>query len=233
MSFLCRARLRRDGSAAALLPLLMPNDSSNSHGGHALMWSLFADSPDRRRDFLWREMSDGTFYILSERMPHDRHALFDIDPPKPFEPTLRSGQALRFLLRANAVVRVDGHKHDIVMHALRGLQGEARRIERERKTRETGLAWLRRQGERNGFVLAGRDNEPATNGEAAVSIDGYRSWRVMRRAGNKRGADMTYSTLDFSGRLIVTDPDLFVSAVKTGFGASKAFGCGLMLIRPA
>ena len=44
---------------------------------------------------------------------------------------------------------------------------------------------------------------------------------------------MLYSTLDFQGVLTVGDPDSLLPAIARGFGAAKAYGCGLMLIRRA
>ena len=127
--YLSRARLRRDASVKTLLPLLLGdgrNDGGAQQPGHHLVWSLFADAPDRRRDFLWREMERGTFLMLSVRKPQDRHALFDIDEPKLFAPALAPGDRLRFSLRANPVVRrrrdpahLRSAKHDVVMDALR------------------------------------------------------------------------------------------------------------------
>ena len=88
--YLSRVRLKNSASVAALLPLLMANGGESGqawHPGHHLVWSLFADGPDRRRDFLWREMEhQGAFLILSARQPEDRHELFEIDEPKPFAP---------------------------------------------------------------------------------------------------------------------------------------------------
>ncbi len=54
--YLSRVRLRRDVSAGALAPLLVPDDDTGAAAGHHLLWSLFADAPDRRRDFLWRAL---------------------------------------------------------------------------------------------------------------------------------------------------------------------------------
>ena len=44
---------------------------------------------------------------------------------------------------------------------------------------------------------------------------------------------MSFSTLDFDGILTVNDPAAFLLALSRGFGAAKAYGCGLMLIRRA
>lgn len=227
--YLSRARLRQDASAGALAPLLLGNAGRGGptrQPGHHLVWSLFADGADRRRDFLWREMGSGAFFILSARPPEDRHGLFDIAEPKPFAPALASGDRLRFSLRANPVVRRRhpslrrSVKHDVVMDALRSLPEGGRAEHRLAAVREHGLAWLERQGTKAGFSI--RTNE--------VRVDGYDRHRVSRR-GEARA--MTWSTLDFDGTLIVADPAPLLAAIVRGFGAAKAYGCGLMLIRRA
>ena len=88
--YFCRVRLKPDVTVGALAPLLLAQNR-NHHTGHHLMWSLFADAPERKRDFLWREMSDGVFFVLSARLPEDRHGLFEIAPPKTFNPNWPKG----------------------------------------------------------------------------------------------------------------------------------------------
>ena len=102
--FLSRISLRRDPSVATLAPILF--DAAGRHRSEAsrrLVWSLFADHSDRRRDYLWREDHGRRFYVLSPRPPEDRHQLFDVET-KPFEPALASGDRLVFSLRANATI---------------------------------------------------------------------------------------------------------------------------------
>ncbi len=224
--YLSRARLRRDASLKALAPLLLSPRADGSptvHPGHHLVWSLFADGSGRRRDFLWREMQTGVFLILSARPPRDPHDLFDLAEPKPFSPVLLAGDRLAFSLHANPVVRRRdpsrgrSTKHDIVMDALRSHPADERARRRLDAIRDQGLAWLERQASKAGFVIGSRD----------VQVDGYEQRRVARRA----GAPMSYSTLDFTGILTVSDPAAFLPALSNGFGAAKAYGCGLMLIR--
>ena len=224
--FLSRARLRRDTSIRALLPVLLGSEGGASSGkpGHHLMWYLFTDEVRRTRDFLWRELEPGLFLTLSARRPEDPHGLFAIDEPKRFAPLLERGDHLRFSLRANPVVRRrvgPKHrlaKHDVVMHALR--QGEGERAARRLTTvREAGLAWIQEQGARHGFRVQ--------SGE--VLIDGYAQHRIRRRGSGV----VSYSTLDFDGVLCVEDPSAFLVGVSRGFGSAKAYGCGLMLLRRA
>ena len=41
-----------------------------------------------------------------------------------------------------------------------------------------------------------------------------------------------FSSLDYAGALEIQDVDLFHNQMIKGFGKQKAFGCGLMLVRP-
>ena len=44
---------------------------------------------------------------------------------------------------------------------------------------------------------------------------------------------MSFSTLDFDEVLTVSEPDALLFAIGHDFGAARAYGCGLMLVRRA
>ena len=55
--YLSKASLSRAPSVRALDKLLMPTEAGNrTDAHHRLLWTLFADSEDRKRDFLWPEV---------------------------------------------------------------------------------------------------------------------------------------------------------------------------------
>jgi CRISPR system Cascade subunit CasE len=168
--FLSRVRLRQAPDTAALARLLLPeDDEARIAAGHRLIWSLFADHPDRERDFLWRE--DGgsawqrtTFLVLSAREPSGGGGLFAVET-KPFAPDLSAGQVLRFRLRAAPSFSVPsetkgerGKRVDPVWHRLKthqpplkDLSDDTRRELRLEVEREVIGDWLTRQGDRSGF----------------------------------------------------------------------------------
>ncbi|MDT1894341.1 type I-E CRISPR-associated protein Cas6/Cse3/CasE, partial [Acinetobacter baumannii] len=37
---------------------------------------------------------------------------------------------------------------------------------------------------------------------------------------------------DYTGMLVVNDPALFLQRLASGYGKSRAFGCGMMMIKP-
>ena len=74
--YLSRLTLDRAAGNAALMPLLDPESPARAlDAHHRLLWTLFADSSDRRRDFLWRTEGAGLFFVLSFRPPA-AHPLF-------------------------------------------------------------------------------------------------------------------------------------------------------------
>jgi len=222
--FLGRARLKRGVAATALAPLLVPQgDNARTAATHRLVWALFADGPERQRDFLWREEAPGALMTLSARPPIDTHGLFDLDF-KSFAPALAAGDRLGFRLRANPTVSRSpgpgkrGIRHDIVMDALhRG--GETSRADaRPEAMVQAGYEWLVAQGQRHGFTP-----------DAGAAVEGYDQRRLPR---TDKPA-LQFSVVDFEGVLIVDDPAVFLASLAAGFGRAKAFGCGLMLIRRA
>jgi CRISPR system Cascade subunit CasE len=217
---IAKARLRRDVPAVSFAALLVPaNEDQRIGASHRLLWSLYSDTPDRERDFLWRQTGPGEFLMLGSRAPVDTHGLFELEH-KPFAPALFAGQHLAFALRANATRRVSrGRYVDVVMHALHPLPREARAVQREQVTQEAATVWLQQQGARSGFELV----------TDTLRVEGYQQVRVPR--GQAR--PIQYSVIDLVGELVVREPEQFLAVVAAGFGKARAFGCGLMLIRRA
>lgn len=228
-----RLRARRGEALAAVAPLLIPDNLQDRAGrAHRVMWLLFGDDPEAERDFLWRDEGNGRYMLLSRRPPADPQGLFDLES-KPFEPHLDSGDRLRFALRANPVRAVKtarkgkadrGKRVDVVMHALHGIERTnwqartGRAFERDRIVAEAGRAWLESQGSRYGFRLI---EDP--------KITSYMQVPIQRRHGRPAG----FSQIDTAGLIEIIEPELFLKKMAQGFGAAKAFGCGLMLIRRA
>lgn len=227
--YLSRARLKSETNLAALAPILVPSEEGARIGAsHRLVWSLFADGPKRKRDFLWHEEAPGAFLILSTREPSDPHGFFELEA-KSFEPRLATGDRLAFFLRANPVVTTSkpdanrGRRHDIVMAAIHSVvPGERAR----RRAAALGwteddpeciprppIAWIERQGRTAGFKLE----------QAAVLA--YRQIRIPRSEAPKpRRDDIRFATVDLEGTLVVVEPDRFQAAIRRGFGKAKAFG---------
>jgi len=198
---------------------------------HHLVWSLFTDGPDRERDFLYRQEFSGsvpTFYAVSERKPVNRGGMWMIES-KEYAPVLSEGQRLEFVLQANPIrtkrdEKGGHHRHDVVMDAKTRIQEEGRPASEIPSQQEivqvAGFAWLATRGEKHGFsVQAGE-----------VRADGYRQMRFSKKKGQR---PIQLSTIDYTGLLTVTDPEVFRQALFSGIGPAKGFGCGMLMVRPA
>lgn len=238
--YLSHMRLSRKPAAQALAPLLTPaNPAARRSAQHNLLWSVFADGPQRQRDFLWREERDGSFLTLSARPPVQTD-LFEPHRVRDFAPVLAPGDQLDFQLRCNATrtektggLSVGGkekRRHvDLVMDALHSIPGRKdlskeaeslRAPERMRLAQDVGRSWLERQGKKAGFDVL--------NAEAAD----YGTEVLPGHRGPRKGQPQ-FGILDLVGRIEITDPSAFLAHLPSGFGRAKAFGCGLMLIRRA
>lgn len=220
-----KAALRNDIPTAALGALLRAQDAATKVvSSHHLIWTLFGDSPSRIRDFLWREHEPGSFFLLSQREPQDTRGLFSLRPAKEFAPQLRTGDQLTFDVRVNATVSrgggpgVRGKRCDIVMDAIYSSEGKDRARVRAGVLHRVASEWMARQGVTGGFGLDG------------LEVAGYTALQLPRK---RQQPAATVGVLDLRGQLSVREPAAFHTTLASGIGRSKAFGCGLMLIRRA
>lgn len=206
----------------------------SAYGIHQLLWGLFSDTPDRTRDFLFREEtrdrldpSESAFraYTLSARRPVDRTGTLVVEE-RVLEPVLEQGDRLRFSTRVNPVVRhyEDARKHkqrhDVVMDTKRRLLAENASLPQlPDLVRQASLEWFRKQSALGGFSF----------GDDDVAADGYRQHRFRKRG----GAEVRLSTVDLEGVLTVVDPERFRETWCKGLGPAKGFGCGLIMLRRA
>ena len=217
-----RVRLRQD--AAEKKEFWESVDSA--YHIHSLVWDLFADAPDRKRDFIYRQdMVHGlpAFFCVSDRAPIDRKGIWLVES-KPYAPVVKKDQVFSFVLRANPIraKRDDEHKqhrHDVVMEAKTRIKEKPGVLLREADiVQQAGLVWLAQKGDANGFSIRSE----------GIRADGYLQHRFKKTRGNH---EIRISTLDFTGLLTVTDPDQLVRALFTGIGPAKGFGCGMLMIK--
>ncbi len=84
--------------------------------------------------------------------------------------------------------------------------------------------WFIKQGERLGFKPVADDNNLSKLQNSAYQ------WHSLSAKGGK-GDKAGFSSVDFTGELQITDMEKFKQALFVGIGRSKAFGCGLLLVR--
>ena len=81
--------------------------------------------------------------------------------------------------------------------------------------------WWISKGKRLGFEVP-MDN----SGEPLLDAASYRKYALPEKA-----VTAGFNSLDLSGEVIIRDIDQFKACLFEGIGPSKAFGCGLMMIR--
>lgn len=243
--FFSRALLHTDLDEVGELARLA---ATNLYRAHQLVWNLFDNTPDQKRDYLYRRDTlhgQTIFYVVSLRTPSPRSELWEVET-KPYSPVIVPGESMAFRVRINPVVErpgdqvIDAHgqpklrtngkrvgepkrkvkRHDVVMDAKKKMGKE--RLEEHftlDRLNEAASAWLESSGR---AARHGFSVEKLT----AHSYVQHRVWKKGRDSGL-----IHFSTLDLEGTLTVNDPKSFRELLFTGIGPAKAFGCGLMLVR--
>lgn len=219
--------------------------AQSAYAEHQWLWKFFPSSEDQTRDFIFRrhELEQmPRFYVVSHRPPIAFSEAWQVQS-RVYDPQLQEGQRLSFQLRANPVIsKKNGagksQRHDVVMQAKKQLQAE-HGLSKEAKgadwkdasskpllyelVQKHCAVWLDGVAKRNGFEIMLTDKEEP---QCKLQVDAYE----QSKAG-KRDHNISFSTVDFSGELLVTNPELFHIALFSGLGHAKAFGCGLLLVR--
>ncbi|MDP2906148.1 MAG: type I-E CRISPR-associated protein Cas6/Cse3/CasE [Candidatus Omnitrophota bacterium] len=195
---------------------------------HQAVWDLFADRPDRKRDFLYRLDTFGKIpqgYTVSARKPQDADCIWHIDS-KEYTPQVKFGMRIGFTVRVNPVVKREGKRHDVVMDAKYKMRATASgqitvKAAQEIITEACGK-WIEERAEKNGFIVLKHDDE------LMFRVDGYQQVRFYKPKGEEL---IRYSTVDITGALEVVNEQSFTDMLLGGFGPAKGFGCGLMMVR--
>ena len=221
--------------------------AQSSYAEHQWLWKFFPSSADQTRDFIFRrhELEQmPRFYVVSQRPPTAFSEAWQVQS-RVYDPQLQEGQRLSFQLRANPVITKTNNarksqRHDVVMQAKKqllaeyGLSKEAKWADWKDESNKPLLyelvqkrcaVWLDGVSKRNGFEIALMDEEGL---QRKLQVDAYEQSKAGKRDHNIR-----FSAVDFSGELLVTNPELFQLALFNGLGHAKAFGCGLLLVRRA
>jgi CRISPR system Cascade subunit CasE len=219
--------------------------SQSAYAEHQWLWKFFPSTADQTRDFIFRRHEleqEPRFYVVSQRPPTAFSEAWQVQS-RAYDPQLQVGQRLSFQLRANPVItRKNGagksQRHDVVMQAKKqllaehGLTKEAKWADWEGESSKPLLyelvqkhcaVWLDGIAKRNGFEIALTDEEEP---QRKLQVDAYEQSKA-----DKRDHNIRFSAVDFSGELLVTNPELLHLALFNGLGHAKGFGCGLLLVR--
>lgn len=198
---------------------------------HQLLWKGFpgiARNESENR-FLYRHEENDTLHsvlVQSATSPNwsslEDEAEGTTAQIKEFDPTgIPNGTQLRFMIRANPVTKrkyADGKARHIVIGSDRHRLAELMGVElKDLPSRDDLLVeWLQRKGAEGGFVL--EQCVPGPNHDLVVGKP-------------KQTEHATFTGVDFSGILRITDPNAFANTLRHGIGRGRAFGFGLLSVK--
>ncbi|MBK1734177.1 type I-E CRISPR-associated protein Cas6/Cse3/CasE [Halorhodospira abdelmalekii] len=140
-----------------------------------------------------------------------------------FPSTWRTGQELSFEVRVRPVLRTkDGRERDLFLHAVETRSEPDTRLQRETLYAE----WLR-----------ARMANPQAAELIQVGLTAFRLSRVIRRTGpdaegQRKRRVVSGPDAIFKGQLRVRDGEAFSGLLSRGIGRHRAFGFGMLLLRP-
>lgn len=257
MSYLSRVTLKSEPAAKRLFVTeqIRPQYKNDAQGAdattqnpyrvHQALWQLFDLPSNSPRPFLYREYEQGGqlfYYVLSTIKPKTDHPYFLVQT-KAFNPKFHEGQRLAFELRANPVVTIKNEagkssRHDVLMQAKKSMieQGFDDAYSIDQAMFDAGVDWITQFKRMQSWGVVIHPN---------LELSAYMQHQFRRTREDitqqnqadtaKKGTvnkRIQFSSLDYTGALEIQDAALFYEQLLQGFGKQKAFGCGLMLVRP-
>jgi len=201
----------------------------DAYFGHEKIWQLVSRSKNKKRDFLYRVEYDAyknvkaILLLAGHPVQSTDEMIVHISPL--YNPQIAERECLHFKLRANPVVKRKENgkakEYGLIIDAKHRLKKKGlvcgEDFSLDEIIHEKGMEWLERKGIQHGFYVENWNVAIGRDDEYSVNAKGKNKFLIR--------------TLDFEGRLIVTDTELFMKALFGGIGSAKAFGCGLLLVR--
>lgn len=115
--------------------------------------------------------------------------------------SFHAGQALGFSLFGCPAKKIAGEGKNSRRVILRG--------------EEAQLEWLKRQGEKYGFII----------------LEAHIAGKGEQLSGKKASGSFQITGVPFEGVLKIKDPETFRKGMENGIGAEKAYGFGMLMVR--
>lgn len=199
--------------------------AKDAYGYHQLIWNLFSENNhNKKRDFIYRSEFYNNwpnFLIVSKIYPCDQDNIWDITT-KSYEPMIKNEDIFYFKLRVNPRIypAFGIYKNkciDIIQEALYNFRNSKRKSKSE-IIQSISIDWLSKKSKKKGFTVNTK-NTIVSNFEK----------HILNKL--KQHNSISFSTIDFEGKLKVNDSEKFIQTLFNGIGAEKGFGCGLLLIK--
>ncbi|MEY8040065.1 type I-E CRISPR-associated protein Cas6/Cse3/CasE [Saccharopolyspora cebuensis] len=209
-------------------------DHADLHHMHRTIMSGFPDvtgnTPARtHHGVLWRldrTRHGHTLYVQSHTRPDWSHLDHYLTRPadtrdlSEIVETLQPGRTLAFRLTANPTKRLR-----LTDQRDPNCTGGRRDNRYPIVKPEAQISWLINQANRHGFIIpTGSDTQPDVATTSAPRQTGKQ---------HDRGNTVSVDQVHYDGHLVITDRTTFTTALFTGIGPSKAYGCGLLTLAPA
>jgi len=190
----------------------------NTYSDHQFVWGLFGRDDDIR-DFIYTVHED-KIYVVSTRVQNYKNSAIQVRT-KPYEPSFKEGNPLRFDVRFDGETRIGNDRKSIV-NSYKERLGEDHDLNRNELMHEAVGDWFRRNSRNYGFKV--RD----------YHIRGYHHYDFVKtkKSINPRNKNekVKFDSLDIRGVLEVTGPAVFVNTLHRGIGKARGYGCGLILV---
>jgi len=182
----------------------------NPYEIHRMLWRLFPEEADARREFLFRighsDRNRVDVLMQSENKPERSSAEVRVLAWKDFSLNLYAMQRLRFLLIADPI---------------KTIKDEAGHTKKSGDTRKCRVPLIREEEQR---AWIERKFQDAASFESLV-IDPMSPIRFRKSKEDRAGKIQPVS---FQGILNVKSPIKVMGLVQNGIGPAKAFGCGML-----
>lgn len=236
--FLVRAQLRPDLECIRRYALLGLLDET-IQADHELAWEIMAGDPNRKRDFVFRNVSRSPFKmeIVTPTVPSNHLPYWDLEVTEA-NLLLETGTVCEIsttavLLRSAkpTTSKGRGKKHDLVSAAfyeynegragpeLSHLTGP---VTRQDVVEPSTLFWFWMAAERLGFELVNDDNDNALF-RASISDASKDGSKCPKGIPSIRA-------IDVRARVKVINPIAFATMLANGIGSAKAYGYGMVRI---
>lgn len=213
---------------------LLSPDGDDGYALHALLAAAFGEQSPKPFRYLGARQGLLAYSDQAPAALHDNASLATPDVARalgldslavrPFPTSWTSGQALSFEVRVRPVLRAkDGRERDVFLHAIEAEPSSEQPVSREMVYAD----WLRKQFAEQGAAQL-----------LQVGLDAFRLSRVIRRggadnSGQRQSRPVSGPDAVFKGQLRVGDGDAFTGLLQRGIGRHRAFGFGMLLLKPA
>jgi len=209
---------------------------------HATVLNAFPQSAEERTRVLWRvDKDDHRFwlYTLSQQRPDFSHIIeqagwpttqsdWDTGNLQPLLERLMNGERWAFRLTANPIrtskatewVKTSKTEGHFVYPEKTSETDKTRSKRYAHMTAEQQMEWLANRASQWGFAIPNN-----SLGVPEVTVIDRRTDRFQRQ-----GKTVTIAKATFDGILEITDAEKLREMMVKGFGAAKAYGCGLLTL---